>query len=214
MFGAYIFIIVLSWLFFFFLIFGCLGSSLLCTGFLQLRRAGATLRCGAWASHCGGFSCCGARAQQLWLMDSRAQAQQLRCTGLVAPRQVGSSPTRARTRVPCIGRRIFNHCTTRGAPWCFLKNKFIYLFLAVLGLHCCAWAFSSCGKWGLLFAVCGLLIAVASVVAEHGLQTCRFQQLQYVGSVAVARRLSCSVACGIFLDQGSNLCPLHWQADS
>ena len=23
---------------------------------------GATLRCGAWASHCGGFSCCGARA--------------------------------------------------------------------------------------------------------------------------------------------------------
>ena len=28
----------------------------------MLRRAGATLRCGARASHCGGFSCCGARA--------------------------------------------------------------------------------------------------------------------------------------------------------
>ena len=27
-----------------------------------MRRAGATLRCGAWASHCGGFFCCGARA--------------------------------------------------------------------------------------------------------------------------------------------------------
>ena len=26
--------------------------------------------------------------------------------------------------------------------------------------------------------------------------------------------LSCSAACGIFLDQGSNLCLLHWQADS
>ena len=25
---------------------------------------------------------------------------------------------------------------------------------------------------------------------------------------------SCSVACGIFPDQGSNPCPLHWQADS
>ena len=25
---------------------------------------------------------------------------------------------------------------------------------------------------------------------------------------------SCSAACGIFLDQGSNPCPLHWQADS
>ena len=43
-------------------IFGCIGSSLLCTGFLQLWRAGATLRCGAQASHCSGFSCCGARA--------------------------------------------------------------------------------------------------------------------------------------------------------
>ena len=53
----------------------------------------------------------------------------------------------------------------------FLKiYLFIYLFLAVLGLHCCAWAFSSCGERGLLFvAVRGLLIAVASLVAEHGL---------------------------------------------
>ena len=29
---------------------------------LSLWRAGATLRCGALASHCGDFSCCGARA--------------------------------------------------------------------------------------------------------------------------------------------------------
>ena len=51
----------------------------------------------------------------------------------------------------------------------FLK-KFIYLFMAVLGLHCCAWAFSSCGERGLLFiAVHGLLIVVASLVAEHRL---------------------------------------------
>ena len=39
-----------------------------------------------------------------------------------------------------------------------------------LGLRCCAQAFSSCGEWGLLFvAVCGLLIVVASLVAEHRL---------------------------------------------
>ena len=30
----------------------------------------------------------------------------------------------------------------------------------------------------------------------------------------MARGLSCSTACGIFPDQGSNPCPLHWQADS
>ena len=34
------------------------------------------------------------------------------------------------------------------------------------------------------------------------------------GSVVVAHGLSCSVACGIFPYQGSNPCPLHWQADS
>ena len=34
------------------------------------------------------------------------------------------------------------------------------------------------------------------------------------GSVVVAHGLSCSAACGIFPDQGSNPCPLHSQADS
>ena len=44
------------------------------------------------------------------------------------------------------------------------------LFLAALGLCCCARAFSGCGERGLLFvAVRGLPIAVASLVAEHGL---------------------------------------------
>ena len=49
-------------------------------------------------------------------MGSRAHAQQLWHTGLVAPWHVGSSQTRARTRVPCIGRWILNHCATREAP--------------------------------------------------------------------------------------------------
>ena len=34
------------------------------------------------------------------------------------------------------------------------------------------------------------------------------------GSVVVTHGPSCSAACGIFPDQGSNPCPLHWQADS
>ena len=56
---------------------------------------------------------------------------------------------------------------------CIFKiNLFIlfYLFLAALGVRCCTQAFSSCGEQGLLFvAVRGLLIVVASLVAEHGL---------------------------------------------
>ena len=52
----------------------------------------------------------------------------------------------------------------------FLINLFIYLFLAALGLRCCVRAFSSCSECGLLFvAVSGILIAVASLVAEHRL---------------------------------------------
>ena len=42
--------------------------------------------------------------------------------------------------------------------------------MAALGLRCCMQAFSSCGEQGLLFVVVrGLLIAVVSLVAEHGL---------------------------------------------
>ena len=97
----------------------------------------------------------------------------------------------------------------------FLYIYFIYLFLTALGLRCCAWAFSSCGEQGLLFiAVRRLLIVVASLIAEHGLQAHGLQQLWHTGSVVVAHGLSCSMACGILPEQGSNPCPLHWQADS
>ena len=47
---------------------------------------------------------------------------------------------------------------------------FFFFFLATLGLRCCTQAFSTCGKRGLLFtAVHGLLVTVASIVAEHRL---------------------------------------------
>ena len=63
-----------------------------------------------------GFSTCGVWAQQLW------------CTGLVAPRHVGSSRTRARTHVLCIGRRILNHWATREA-----QSQLFLLFMPKLG---------------------------------------------------------------------------------
>ena len=48
--------------------------------------------------------------------------------------------------------------------------RFFFLFMAAWGLCCCAQAFSSCGEQGLLFVeVHRLLIAVASLVVEHGL---------------------------------------------
>ena len=52
----------------FIFIFGCVGSSFLGEGFLQFRRAGATLHRGARASHRRGLSRCGAQAP-----DAQAQ---------------------------------------------------------------------------------------------------------------------------------------------
>ena len=43
-------------------IYGCVGSSFLCEGFLYLRQVGATLHHGVRASHYRGLSCCGAQA--------------------------------------------------------------------------------------------------------------------------------------------------------
>ena len=104
-------------------IYGCVGSSFLCEGFLQLWQAGSTLHRGARASRYRGLSCCGAHAPD-------AQAQQLWLTGLVAPQHVGSSQTRARTPVPCIGRQTLNHCATREALFIrFLDLNFYNLFL-------------------------------------------------------------------------------------
>ena len=51
-----IFVVPIAFLKIYLFIFGCVGSSLLHVGFLQLWRAGATLHCGAQASNCGGFS--------------------------------------------------------------------------------------------------------------------------------------------------------------
>ena len=86
----------------------------------------------------------------------------------------------------------------------FLNYSSIYLFLEVLGLRCRAQTFSSCGEQ-----------------ASHcsGFSCCRAGALGHAGfpscgawaAVLVACGLRCPVTCRILSDQGSNLCPLHWQ---
>ena len=46
-----------------------------------------------------------------------------------------------------------------------------------------------------------------SVVAAHGLSSCGSWATKSAGLVVVAQGLSCSMVCGIFPDQGPNLCP-------
>ena len=95
----------------------------------------------------------------------------------------------------------------------------------MLGLRCCtgfslAAASGGCSSCGAQashcsgFSFCGaqVLGTWASVVAAHVLSSCGFlleHRLSSCGSW-----LSCSAAYEIFPDQGSNPCPLNWQADS
>ena len=50
-------------------------------GLSLVVASGATLRCGAWASHCGGFSCC--RALALGVRASVVVAHGLQSAGSV-----------------------------------------------------------------------------------------------------------------------------------
>ena len=89
-------------------------------------------------------------------------------------------------------------------------------FLGMLGLRLLLGLFSS---WGKRRLHSGLRRAGFSPLsAEPGSRACELQRLLLVGWRAqarfVAHELSCSAACAVFLDQGSNLCLLHWQADS
>ena len=68
---------------------------------------------------------------------------------------------------------------------------YLFIFSTALGLHCCVPAFSSCSEWGLL-SNCSAL----AYCHFHG-----------TISLVVADRLSCPLACGIFLEKGLNSFP-------
>ena len=74
--------------------------------FSSCGKRGLLSSCSMWTSHCYGFSCWEAQALSVWASVDVAH-------GLSCPTHVGSSWTRDRTRVPCIGRRILNHWATR-----------------------------------------------------------------------------------------------------
>ena len=96
----------------------------------------------------------------------------------------------------------------------FWNASLVYLFIYLFIYFWLCWVFIS---------VRGLSPVVAS--GGHSSSRCaglslsrplllRSKGSRRAGSVIVAHGPSCSVACGIFPDQGSNPCPLHWQADS
>jgi len=90
--------------------------------------------------------------------------------------------------VKALTARPHPHISDSGLKPENLHFSFLFHFLAVLDLHCSAWAFSGRGERGYFLVVeHWLLIAVASFVVEHRLWACGLQWLQLSGFRAQAQ---------------------------
>ena len=125
----------------------CAGTSSRC------GEWGLLSRCSAQASHCGSVSYCGAwtlgtRVPQVWFVGFRGWAQQFWPIGFIPIWHVESSWIRDQTCVPCIGRQILIHYTTREIlPSSFKRSPVVdgqkLCLDGVAGCRLCAFFLSS-----------------------------------------------------------------------
>ena len=111
-----------------------------------------------------------------------------------------------------------------GSDVCFVSSEcWVVFFLLFCIPHNFLYLFIYFWLYWVFVSVRGLSLVVAS--GGHPASWCAGLSLSQplllrstgsrrAGSVGVAHGPSCSAACGIFPDQGSNPCPLDWQADS
>ena len=92
----------------------------------------------------------------------------------------------------------------------FFFSKFIYLFIY---FRLC-WVFVSVQGLSLVAVSGGHPSSQFAGLSLSRPLLLRSTGSRRPGSVVVAHGPRCSAACGIVPDQGSNPCPLHWQADS
>jgi len=85
---------------------------------------------------------------------------------------------------------------------------FIYLFFIASVFSTCRLSLVAASGKGTLFCSCGMRASRCS-----GFSCCRAGVLER-GLRICAAPASCPEACGVFLDQGLNLCPLRWKVDS
>ena len=106
----------------------------------------------------------------------------------------------------CVCVSVCVYVYIRRTLFFFFNYLFIYLWLcwvlvSVRGLSLVAASGGHSSSW-----CAGLSLSQPLLLRSTGSRR--------AGSVIVAHGPSCSAACGIVPDQGSNPCPLHWQADS
>ena len=93
-----------------------------------------------------------------------------------------------------------------------LRVFFIFIYLFILFWLC--WVFVSVRGLSLVAASGGHSSSRCAGLSLSRPLLLRSTGSRHTGSVIAAHGPSCSAACGIFPEQGSNPCPLHWQADS
>ena len=93
----------------------------------------------------------------------------------------------------------------------FVLSEFFFFFFLIFG---CVGSSFLCEGFSLAAASGGHSSSWCAGLSPSRPLSLRSTGSRCAGSVIVAHGPICSVAYGIFPDQGSNLCPLHWQADS
>ena len=125
---------------------------------------------------------------------------------------------------------LFIHCSRELPNYCNCQNHIIFFYKWCCYISCfmeqgpnkffflihfwLCWVFVSMRGLSLLAASRGHSSSRCTGLSLSWPLLSRSTGSRRAGSVVVAHRLCCSVACGILPDQGSNPCPLHWQADS
>ena len=96
----------------------------------------------------------------------------------------------------------------------FFKHVFLFYLFIYLFLFWLCWVFLSVREPSPVVASGGHSSSRCTGLSLSWPLLLRSTGSRRTGSVVVAHRPSCSAACGILPDQGSNLCPPHRQADS
>ena len=104
-----------------------------------------------------------------------------------------------------------NDCQKISLKFPFFKKNYLFIYLFYFWL---CWVFVSVRGLSPVAASGGHASSRRAGLSLSRPLLLRSTGSRRSGSVVVAHGPSCSVACGILPDQGSNPCPLHWQADS
>ena len=91
---------------------------------------------------------------------------------------------------------------------------FIYLFVCLFTYFWLCWVFVSVRGLSPVAASRGYSSSWCTGLSLSRPLPLRSTGSRRAGSVIVAHRPSCSAACGILPERGTNPCTLHWQADS